>query len=241
MLSPIADPLIQEFAHRTVGVQLWGGMKYDAQQSVEDPQNGAAYVAEMLGNFIKAHPTVEVHAAGHSAGSIFHSYFVPAAVAHNVPFKSMHFLAPAIRVDEYKKRLERLIGTHVGHLTLYTMRRELEEGDNCAKAYQKSLLYLIYFALEPERRTPLLGLQQSLLNDPALVQTFGLGATAGQHAEVVWSRSDVDLRPSSHATSHGGFEDDAATCHCVKARYDTPVSPTLPLHHGCAAAHSMAS
>ena len=33
----------------------------------------------------------------------------------------------------------------------------------------------------------------------------------------------------------------AAVNHCTHARYDSPIIPTLPVHHGCAAIHSTVS
>ena len=41
------------------------------------------------------------------------------------------------------------------------------------------------------------------------------------------------------ALSEGGFK--FATSHCVIAKYEMPIVPTLPLHHGCLADHSIAS
>ena len=120
-------------------------------------EGGAHYVAGRLSDFCRKHPTkaIELHAIGHSAGSIFHAHFLSTAQKLGVPsFKSTHFLAPAIRVDLFKKLLFGSIGNGKGidHLTLFTMRRDLEREDNCALVYRKSLLYLIYYALEPERK-----------------------------------------------------------------------------------------
>jgi hypothetical protein len=41
------------------------------------------------------------------------------------------------------------------------------------------------------------------------------------------------------AFNDGGWR--LATNHWLMAKYEMPDSPILPLHHGCAAAHSMAS
>ncbi len=41
------------------------------------------------------------------------------------------------------------------------------------------------------------------------------------------------------AASDGGFR--LATSHCVIAKYEMPLRPTRPLHHGCRAAHSITS
>lgn len=218
IIGNVKDHLLEEFARYAGGVDVWGGMKYDAEHAVA-PGGGSLFVADRLAEFVQAHKDggvpVEVHAAGHSAGAIFHSYFAPAAVERHVAVKSMHFLAPALRVDGFKQRLDGRLGNGIDKLTIYTMRRELEEADNCAKIYGKSLLYLIHFALEPSRREPLLGLQQSLLNDPALVNRFGLGSQKSPTGEVVWSKSKIDPRHSTQATAHGAFDDDPDTMNSV--------------------------
>lgn len=142
----VSDPLIEAFAHRAGGVQIWNSMKWSAQQasSVLQPTGGAFYVAEQLAAFCKANPDdVEIHAAGHSAGAIFHSHFIPCALARGVPkFDSLQLLAPAVRVDVFRDNLYAFIGPRQGveKLTMYTMADSFEKEDNCGKVYRKSLL-----------------------------------------------------------------------------------------------------
>ena len=54
------------------------------------------------------------------------------------------------------------------------MSKDYERDDNCGQIYRKSLLYLIHYALEPEVEAPILGLEQSLRDDPRLQALFGL-------------------------------------------------------------------
>src|SRR6185503_3954358 len=168
-----------------------------------------------------AHPDqVELHAVGHSAGAIFHAHFVPTAVALQVPaFRTVQFLAPAMRVDEFHQRLASLMGNGIAALNIFTMAKDWEKADNCAQLYHKSLLYLIYYALEPEPKTPILGLEESLRADPKLAQLFGLGGHPQQQGEVVWAKTRVTTgRSASTATSHGGFDDDGPTMNSVARR-----------------------
>ena len=218
------DLLIEGTARALQGPRIWGGMKLSAQLAsasgqTPDGDGGARYVARKLGQLcVGNQDNIELHAVGHSAGSIFHSYFIPAALDLGAPrFKSVHFLAPAVRVDTFKTELAGRIGNGVDQLSIFTMSKSFEQDDSCASVYRKSLLYLIYHALEPERKTPILGLELSLRNDPELKKLFGLGEPS-VHGEVIWSVSLSDKGCSaSTSVSHGGFDDDSATM-CSVAR-----------------------
>jgi hypothetical protein len=222
------DPLIETTVRALKGPLIWGGMKLSALLASQPPAaanantaGGGWYVANRLGEFCKKHPgEVEVHAVGHSAGSIFHSYFIPAALQQGVPaFKTASFLAPAVRMDLFKSNLLRLVGNvnGIGNLAIFTMSKDLEKADNCASIYRKSLLYLIYHALEPESKTPILGLEESLRADPDLAPYLAFQAQRG--LDVVWSTTDVTSgRSASESRSHGDFDDDRATMNSVLRR-----------------------
>ncbi|ABM36518.1 caspase family protein [Polaromonas naphthalenivorans] len=223
------DPLLEIGARVLQGPRIWGGMKSSAEHAVDPPSGsgdiggGAHYVARQLKAFCDAHAgQVELHAVGHSAGSIFHSHFLPLAHGLGVPaFRTAHFLAPAVRVDTFRQHLLEHIGPGraVESLTLYTMRRDFERQDNCAQIYRKSLLYLIFNALEDRRATAILGLEESLRGDADLKRLFGLGATPATPSSVVWSPTPGDTgRSASTSQSHGGFDDDAPTMNSVVRR-----------------------
>jgi len=222
-LDTVLDPLIERGSRALGGVQIWSAMKRNAQLA-SAADGGGSFVASQLGKFVQSQKrAIEVHAIGHSAGSIFHSHFVPAALTAGVKeIKTLQLLAPAIRVDEHNERLLPLYGKKkqgVAHTTMYTMARDLEEADNCFGLYRKSLLYLIHHALEPELRTPILGLDMSVTADRAAARAFGLDGRRGAPGEVVWSKTLLDRgRVASQATTHGGFDDDAATMGSVAAR-----------------------
>jgi hypothetical protein len=224
------DPMIEEMARTLGGPDIWSSMKRSAERAVDQPDGGAFYVAEKLKAFCTANADdVEVHAVGHSAGSIFHAYFVPACLGLGVPeFRTLTFLAPAIRVDSFKEQLTRAPTSQgtarsllpgIGHLSVFTMRKDLELADNCAGAYRKSLLYLIHHALEPDVRPPILGLEVSLRADRELAALFGLGGKRPDRADVVWATTDDRTgRSASWSRSHGGFDNDAPTMNSVLRR-----------------------
>lgn len=223
------DPIIEIAARALQGPRIWGGMKSSAEHAVDAPTptdkvgGGAHYVATQLKALCDAHGDhLELYAVGHSAGAVFHSHFLTTARQLKVPtFKSAHFMAPAIRVDAFKEHLAPNIGTGkvVEHLTLFTMQRDYERRDDCANIYRKSLLYLIHHALEPQRATPILGLEESLRADAGLKNLFGLGGSPSALGEVIWSVSPGDSgRSASTSTSHGDFDNDAPTMNSIARR-----------------------
>lgn len=222
-----SDPLVEIAVRALQGPRIWGGMKLSARLASAGPdspdgQGGAHYVAQKLAAFCAAGGApVELHAAGHSAGSIFMAEFLPVALRLGAPaFASLHLMAPAIRADAFLRSLAGLVGADRGiaQLTVFTMTKDYERADHCARLYRKSLLYLIHYALEPERKAPILGLEASLRADGALRRLFGLDGRPGA-AEVVWSVSDAaNRRSASTATSHGGFDDDAPTMNSIARR-----------------------
>ena len=211
------DPVVQAGCRALGGVKVWSAMKDDARASC-DESGGARFVAARLKEFLDARTgeragDVRLHAVGHSAGSIFHSYFLPMAGELGIqPFESLQLLAPAVRVDEFVQRMLRdgLPGGQVvagaESLALYTMRKDLERRDSCGGVYRKSLLYLIHHALEREGETPILGLEQSIYADRALRELFGLDGRSRARGRIVWSESE-----GSRSRTHGGFDDDATT------------------------------
>jgi hypothetical protein len=205
------DPLV-EAAARTVGAgKIWGAMKRTAERASQD-DGGAHLVAQRLKTFCDAHADVQLHAVGHSAGSIFHAHFLPMAIKAGVPcFETLQLLAPAMTTTLFKQRFLGAAGSAYKQLRMYTMSRGYEQDDDVARVYRKSLLYLIYHALESDPRTDILGLEISLRNDPDLMQFFGLSGPRNGHA-ALWSVSTDATGPSAtRSTTHGGFDNDRAT------------------------------
>jgi caspase domain-containing protein/N-acetylmuramoyl-L-alanine amidase-like protein len=229
----LTDPVIEEGVRALQMERIWGAMKESARLASQ-PGGAGTHVATKLGAFWKAWGTqAELHAVGHSAGSIFHAHFLRACLRETVPVKSLQLLAPAITCADFLTNVKPLVGSGLGHVTLFTMSREFERADNCAMIYRKSLLYLVSEAAEPKRKTPILGLEESLRRDATLKNLFGLGAPSPL-GEVVWSKSaSGEGRSASQSTTHGGFDDDPPTLNSVARRIlgksDTdPIEPYVP-------------
>jgi hypothetical protein len=212
------DRIVELAARFGQGERVWGEMKEYAEAASGDG-GGASVFADALGSFMNEHrDALTVHAVGHSAGSIFHSHFIPAAVRAGVDrFETVSFLAPAVRTDVFKEMLQGEVDQSIGRLAMFTMTDDRERADNCVRVYGKSLLYLVRAAFEPRIGDPILGLQDSVRNDPDLRDWFG-EPDSGASAEVVWSVEDRGPFSSSEATSHGGFDDDPATMESVMRR-----------------------
>ena len=218
----VTDPILEEAVRALQGPRIWGGMKASAWLA-SAPDGGASYVARALGRFQQRHGAqTELHAVGHSAGSIFQAHFLAACKTVGAgAFETLQLLAPAITCHDFQQHVVPLSGPDgvIRHTTIFTMSRGYERADNCAQIYRKSLLYLVKEACEVERKTPILGLEDSLRADAQLKAFFGLGMTPGAPGEVVWSASPTqDGRSASRATTHGGFDDDAPTMNSVLRR-----------------------
>lgn len=214
----VRDKAIEFAAHYVLpGPTVWGGMKWDADKS--SAADGAAlYFAKGLQGFLKSigakHDRVRIHAVGHSAGAIFHSYLLPALFNLGVAsVETMHLLAPAIRIDSYQDRLAGFInGKRIQDVTMYTMVKPRELADTCKKIYGHSLLYLIRNALEDVVPTPILGIEESIRADHSVADQFGLSGTPKPNARIIWSPTKASTGlDASQCICHGGFHNDPAT------------------------------
>ena len=224
-LDDAKDRVLELAARFGQGQVVWGQMKRSAE-AASAGDGGARYVAEALAAYCAAHAdTISVHAIGHSAGSIFHSFFIPAALKAGVPaFETLSLLAPAVRTDVFKKQIVPLVGDGVKSLAMFTMTEKLERDDTCLGAYGKSLLYLVRAAFEPEEFSPILGLEECLRADPELARLFGVSGASesvgvGGAADITWSKTTSGpLTSRSTSTSHGGFDNDIPTMDSVARR-----------------------
>lgn len=206
-----------EFTLQTVGRPLWRQIKEYAANAVKTPTGGALFAARQLAAFMRqAGAEAELYAMGHSAGSIFHSWFLPAALAAGVPaFKELFLLAPAITVADFKARLAAHIGSGKGidHCSMFTMTEKAERADNVITIYRKSLLYFVSRACEEASETPILGLQESIFRDGEIRRLFGIDGS-GAAGDIVWSPNGS----TSDSTTHGGFDNDPHTLHSMVKR-----------------------
>ena len=210
------------------GHQIWNQMKRSAELA-SMPGGGARLAAEMTRDLWASvqGKDLEIHAVGHSAGSIFHAFFLPLLLDQNagsgVPplsVKSLHFLAPACTAALFESRLmPRIDGKQILSHTMYTMNKDLEQADT-AGPYQKSLLYLVSRSFEDRRPTPILGLEESLRDDSSLARFYGLTRGTPGQAQVLFSRTapDAPLDSATESVHHGDFDNEGKTMNSVVRR-----------------------
>lgn len=223
-ISDLTDIAVEAAARLLGGRKFWDDMKVDAMAASlgpgdGTPAGGGGYVlAAALRDYMQRNPDrITLHIAGHSAGSIYHSAFVPLLLDADdaVPsVATVTFLAPAVRIDTFEQSL--LPWARKGRiedLSIFTMDSDHEKRDNTAGVYRKSLLWLVSHAFEVEREARILGLQEHL---DAAAPTM---AYLRQKSErLVLGPVTAGRRTSSGATSHGDFDNDVATMNSLARR-----------------------
>lgn len=186
------------------GTMLWSEMKQNAEQITKNPEGGAATLLALSKSVPGFCPsTVRLHLIGHSAGSIVHSHLASRLVSDGWEIGSMQFMAPAVRTDVFAREVvPHLQSRKVKSYVQYHLTEKAELEDPTCKAllgYSRSLLYLVSRSFEGSRATPILGMAkyQNLL--PELPNARFWDAPSERTA----------------ASTHGGFDNDAATLQSV--------------------------
>ena len=197
---------------------------------------GAALVADRLRRYmdLPGAEGVEVHLAGHSAGSIFGANFLSRLLAEKIPVASLSWLAPAIRVDEFVRLVLPSLEQHqVGRFVSFGMSDKFELDDSVGtgflKIYQKSLLYLVSRGLEDPlvagaTDVPILGMQR-FANEPLGASTLG-GTLAELGADLIWSPTETPARNRTSSSSHMAFDEDVSSMTSVMLRILDLAVPT---------------
>lgn len=214
--TDLTDRAVEAAARVLGGRKFWDDMKLDSAASclpalADGTRGGADILAAALREYMAANQgAIELHIAGHSAGSIYHSHFVPRlfdgddAVDH---VASVTFLAPAVRVDTFEATLLPLAETgKIKDLAIFTMDETHEKRDNTGGVYRKSLLYLVSRAFEAERDAKILGLEEHLRRAGRTMGYLGDDPTRLVLGPVARGR-----RSRTQATSHGAFDNDVET------------------------------
>jgi hypothetical protein len=126
-------------------------------------------------------------------------------------------MAPACRVDLFRQKV--LPAYEAGKIPAYTqfhLSDKVEQEDNCASLYNRSLLYLVSNACERKPRTPILGMEKfTHLVNPAKPPSSKV---------KVWDFISAPTAPDAlltmrcRATSHGAFDNDTDTMRAILER-----------------------
>lgn len=223
--------VILESTFGRIGREAWDKMKDGAQYSSQEAatdrfQGGANLFADKLIAWLSkpATPALSLHAVGHSAGSIFLGYWLPMFIEKSKraklkkPITTLNLLAPACTSVFFKEKLLPPIqAKEITSFAEFTMMGAAEQADTLIGIYQGSLLYFVRNACEREC-PPLLGLEESVRGDAALIQFFALSGGVPQ-ADLVFSPTTTSTgRFASRALTHGDFDNDPATMNSVLRR-----------------------
>lgn len=235
MLDRLDDSL-ERFARGLSGKAQWCEMKENALKATELASGGARLVAARVAKLVKERG-VELHIAGHSAGSIFHARLIQLLTTkgtiehgplagvqgYGLEIKTCTLWAPACTVKLFKETyLPAIKNQQIKQFALYTLTDKVEQDDNCVYIYNKSLLYMVSNAFEEKARDfladdgeAILGMEKFIHKDKELAGLF-----ASNSADWVRSPSgaQANLWERSDALHHGDFDNDKATVAGTLAR-----------------------
>lgn len=191
------------------GSMIWGEMKQNADAITGSEQGGGLvlYRSGMKSDWFAKKP-VRLHLIGHSAGSILHCYVVDRLAGRGWTFESVNFLAAAVTVDLFEKRLlPHIADRTVKQFRSFHLNDSAEQQDPTCRpllGYGRSLLYLVSESFEGGVQTPLLGMEKYF---DAAVRARGL----------LNVKAWLAPSPATASTTHGGFDDDPATMRSIIA------------------------
>lgn len=216
-----AKDRVLELTLAAPGGKLWGEMVQNAELASKHATGAMQLLAkyakeakESLGK--KAEGDWELHVVGHSAGSIFAAHAITQLASLGISWKTLQFMAPAIRIDLFKEIvLPKIIDKTCPKPSLYNLSK-VGELDDDVGPYGKSLLYLVSNAFEGAREVPLLGMQKFLEADPKLLNL--LNSPVDGLPGIVISGAGDKPGIMSKSETHGGFDNDPNTMNSVLVR-----------------------
>ena len=251
------DDFLEPVARGVGGRLLWQEMKENARLTTESPQGGLrivlGYLMDLLHQF---GDDVELHLVGHSAGTIMLGPFAqllttkgrvpggPMAGQQGFgrPVASCTLWAPAITTALFLETYAPAIRAGgIERAAVFALHDAVEQDDNCANIYHKSLLYLVSNAFENEavrqpfphdRATPLLGMAKfavasSKFADPDVVKLI-----QSKRLELVLAPNIDGRIPAAEQSAsrhHGDFDDDEQTVKATLLRILGPGKQTQAL------------
>lgn len=227
------DDTLEIVARTLTGKPSWDQMKQNALAAGSTPDGGARMALDLLAG-LRAQVDFKLHVVSHSAGSIFQAPLVRLLAApakkiaagylqgqtgYGMKVDTCTLWAPAVTTELFKQAyLPSINDGSIGRFALFALSDKAEQDDNCARIYNKSLLYLVSRAFEDSafgEGTPLLGMEKWLARDPELSLLF-----TGGKADLVFSPNSnpEGSVAASRSAHHNDFDDDAATLKATLAR-----------------------
>ncbi len=237
--SHALDTTIETLARAVRAKGIWSEMKENAdhacdravpgfQQNRGGKSGAMVLMAKSLQKLQKENKHVEIHAVGHSAGSIVLGYWLAELEKRKMSVNTLSLFAPACTTafanQYYRRAIEKKV-LNKKSLFIHNLDDEREKADTVGKIYQKSLLYLVSRALEDLHKMPILGLAaswdkqyySSSLEKPLFHETqfsemkkWAEFMKDGNKPKL-YGRSNSRVKVNQHDTialSHGSFDND---------------------------------
>lgn len=226
------DDALEPLARRLTGKLVWEDIKRKARDASAVDLGGARLTLANVARLKARFPKLEIHVAGHSAGSVLLGDLVNLLIQpmdgnddlSGLDIASCSLWAPGCTLEFFRETyLKAMDVKKLGRLALFTLTDQAEQDDDCAGIYHKSLLYLVSRAFEnpPTDRaldgTPLLGMERFVEKDKELDKRFGKNADG----RMTWIKAPnleaVGSPRASRAQHHGDFDNDPATLRATLA------------------------
>lgn len=186
------------------GTAIWAEMKENGHL-IGAASNGGGQVLYKAALQSKAfrHTRDRLHLIGHSAGGIVHCHLADMLAKQRWRFDSVNLMAPAATVQLFEQKLRPHIkGGRIARYNQWHLSSPLEMKDTTCRPIlgcNRSLLYLVSESFEGGTRTPIIGMEKYYK----------------EIAKLPNSRVFPSQGPETNSTTHGGFDEDAATLHSV--------------------------
>jgi predicted chitinase len=207
------DDALEPLARKLTGKAAWDEMKENALATSQPGAAGDLVVTHLEKLRKQLGDKLEIHIVGHSAGSILHAGMISRLLKAKFTIETCTLWAPACTVKVFNEHYAAPIqAERIKRFNLFVLSDQTEQDDNCARIYNKSLLYLVSDAFEDKPRIPgfrdgepILGMERWIRKELGwLLKHPG--------CKVVLSPSQVAVGGlKSQARHHGDFDDDPDT------------------------------
>jgi len=214
-----------EYATRHLGHALWAEMKQDATVLFDDLRDGTDVIKNLVKQVLNANKKMHLHLVAHSNGSVLGASLLKRLETEipDLTIRSLSLMAPACTNDlffsNYSDPIKGKGSFNIDKTTIYNLCNRLEQDDNVAGVYRKSLLYLVSNAFEDSGKAPLLGME---------IFNKKISSDYGSHLEFVYSTGEITHETRTASTSHGGFDNDIYTMNDILKRVTGKNVPTRP-------------
>ena len=223
------DLAIESTIGRNLVRPVWTQMKDVAALAFETRRGGEQIIRALQQLMDTWGDQLEIHLAGHSAGSILLGHMLDGLAHRQVPIEkinSIHLYAPACSVA-FANQLYASNPKIMERLYVDVLSDTQERADSVAGIYRKSLLYLVSGALETDLRTPIAGMDKVYGKDDGGWD----GSSSTNESLNVWRRAVLDAKLKSTGRLVEITTDKVCTALADPRRAD-PTNVMVPANHG---------